>query len=70
MKQSRKAHWEAFWTEADALSLDDVYDNGGRILREVFEICDPQGMRVLEVGAGTGRDSGSEPLSPAQKPST
>lgn len=57
MKQSRKEHWEAFWTEADGLSLDDVYDNGGRILREIFEICDPRGLRVLEVGAGTGRDS-------------
>ena len=57
MRQSRKEHWEAFWTEADGLSLDDVYDNGGRILREIFEICDPRGLRVLEVGAGTGRDS-------------
>lgn len=57
MKQSRKEHWEAFWTEADGLSLDDVYDNGGRILREIFAICDPRGLRVLEVGAGTGRDS-------------
>ncbi len=57
MRESRKEHWEAFWTEAEGLSLDDVYDNGGRILREIFEVCDPAGMRVLEVGAGTGRDS-------------
>ncbi len=58
MRESRKEHWEAFWQEADDLSLDDVYDNGGRILREVFAVCqDPAGMRVLEVGAGTGRDS-------------
>ena len=57
MKESRKEHWEAFWTEADGLSLDDVYDNGGRILREIFRVGDPKGMRILEVGAGTGRDS-------------
>ena len=57
MKESNKAHWEAFWSDADDLSLDDVYDNGGRILREIFAVCDPVGKRVLEVGAGTGRDS-------------
>lgn len=57
MKESRKEHWEAFWVDADGLSLDDVYDNGGRILRELFRVCDPVGKRILEVGAGTGRDS-------------
>ncbi len=57
MKESRKEHWEAFWSQAGELSLDDVYDNGGRILREVFAATDPKGLRVLEVGAGTGRDS-------------
>jgi len=57
MRQSRKEHWEAFWTEADELSLADVYDNGGRILREIFAVSEPRGKRVLEVGAGTGRDS-------------
>lgn len=57
MKESRKEHWEAFWAEADDLSLDDVYDNGGRILREVFALGEPDGLRILEVGAGTGRDS-------------
>ena len=57
MRESRKEHWEAFWSEAGDLSLDDVYDNGGRILREIFATGDPAGLRVLEVGAGTGRDS-------------
>jgi SAM-dependent methyltransferase len=57
MQESRKEHWEAFWADADDLSLADVYDNGGRILREIFAVCDPVGKRVLEVGAGTGRDS-------------
>jgi SAM-dependent methyltransferase len=57
MKESRKEHWEAFWADADDLSLEDVYDNGGRILRELFRICEPAGKRILEVGAGSGRDS-------------
>jgi len=39
------------------MSLDDVYGNDGRILREVFGVMDPKGLRVLEVGAGSGRDS-------------
>lgn len=39
------------------MSLDDVYGNDGRILREVFGVMDPKGMRILEVGAGSGRDS-------------
>ena len=56
MRESRKEHWEAFWTQSTAMSLDDVYGNDGRILRELFAACDPQGMRILEVGAGSGRD--------------
>lgn len=57
MKQSTKQHWEDFWAQADGLSLDDVYGNDGRILREIFGAADPSGLRILEVGAGTGRDS-------------
>jgi ubiquinone/menaquinone biosynthesis C-methylase UbiE len=57
MRESRKEHWQSFWIEAERLSLDDVYGNDGRILREIFATADPRGMRVLEVGAGTGRDS-------------
>jgi len=57
MRESRKEHWRRFWTEAEGLSLDDVYGNDGRILREIFSTMEPSGMRVLEVGAGSGRDS-------------
>lgn len=57
MRESRKEHWERFWTEADQLSLGDVYGNDGRIVREIFGVGSPQGWTVLEVGAGTGRDS-------------
>lgn len=57
MRESRKEHWEAFWSETGRLSVEDVYGNDGRILREIFAAADPRGLRILEVGAGTGRDS-------------
>jgi len=57
MRESRKEHWEAFWTQTSQLSVDDIYGNDGRILREIFAALDPAGARILEVGAGTGRDS-------------
>ncbi|HEX9642148.1 MAG TPA: class I SAM-dependent methyltransferase [Candidatus Krumholzibacteria bacterium] len=57
MRESKKEHWERFWAQTREISVDDVYDNGGRILREIFAVADPKGLRVLEVGAGSGRDS-------------
>ncbi|MBU0742232.1 class I SAM-dependent methyltransferase [bacterium] len=57
MKVSTKRHWQDFWDEADRLGLEDVYGNDGRIVRELFALGDPAGKRVLEVGAGTGRDA-------------
>ena len=57
MRESRKEHWRNFWTEAESLSLNEVYGNDGRILREIFSTMNPAGMCALEVGAGTGRDS-------------
>lgn len=57
MRESRKEHWQTFWQETNRLSLAEVYDNGGRILREIFAATEPRGLRILEVGAGSGRDS-------------
>ena len=57
MKTSTRQHWQDFWDEADRLSLEDVYGNDGRIVRELFALGDPKGKRVLEVGAGSGRDA-------------
>jgi len=41
------------------LDLDDVYGTDGRMVREITNIYqgDLSGRRVLEVGAGTGRDA-------------
>lgn len=54
-RSSEKHHWEDFWEESQ--SIDDVYDNGGRVLAALDRSFEPRGARVLEVGAGSGRDS-------------
>lgn len=54
-RSSEKHHWERFW--ASAPELADVYDTDGRIVEALMRHIDPQAARVLEVGAGTGRDS-------------
>ncbi len=57
MRASTPGHWQRFWEEADALDLDDVYGTDGRLVREISALGDLQGKRILEVGAGTGRDA-------------
>jgi len=57
VRASTPGHWQRFWEEADHLQLDDVYGTDGRMVREVMLLGDPAGKRILEVGAGTGRDA-------------
>ncbi len=57
MRTSTPEHWQKFWEEADTLDLDDVYGTDGRLVREITGLGDLQGKRILEVGAGTGRDA-------------
>ncbi len=47
-------HWESYWKgHAD---LDRTYSTGGRLVREVLRDGEVRGRRVMEVGAGSGRD--------------
>jgi ubiquinone/menaquinone biosynthesis C-methylase UbiE len=55
-KESRREHWETLWQEKKA-DVQQVYSNEGRILQQLLRVCDLRGKSVLEVGAGTGRDS-------------
>lgn len=55
MRQSTKSNWENFWKSKT--DVRDVYSNADRILRNLRAVTDPKGKVVLEVGAGTGRDS-------------
>jgi len=54
-KESRRSHWEDFWEEKRA--IEEVYSNADRIIRNLRRVVDLKGKRVLEIGAGTGRDS-------------
>lgn len=54
-RESTKSHWENFWS--DKKEVHEVYSNEDRVLRNVLRVTDLRGKRVLEVGAGTGRDS-------------
>jgi SAM-dependent methyltransferase len=54
-RESTKSHWEDFW--ANKKEVHEVYSNDNRVLRNLVKLTDLKGKRVLEVGAGTGRDS-------------
>jgi SAM-dependent methyltransferase len=54
LRSSTREHWERYWTNLP--ELDDVYTNEGRVIEQLMRL-DPSGKRVLEVGAGSARDS-------------
>jgi SAM-dependent methyltransferase len=55
MRASTPGHWDRYWRDRTE-SIEDVYSNEARILRQL-ESLQLEGKRVLEVGAGSGRDS-------------
>lgn len=56
MKISEKENWETFWKEKS--HLPEVYANTERIRLNLMKVLpDLRGKNILEVGAGTGRDS-------------
>jgi len=55
MRKSTEAHWTRFWRERAA--IDDVYPTEGRVVEPILSETSVAGKRVLEVGAGSGRDS-------------
>jgi SAM-dependent methyltransferase len=54
-RTSEKQHWDEFWSSSP--ELGDVYANDGRVVAFLAARVELRGARVLEVGAGTGRDS-------------
>ncbi|MFH1754758.1 MAG: methyltransferase domain-containing protein [Candidatus Latescibacterota bacterium] len=54
-KTSEKKHWDTYWQASK--NLNDVYSNQGRIAANLEPYVDVADLKVLEVGAGTGRDS-------------
>jgi len=55
VRKSTEAHWTRFWRERAA--IDDVYPTEGRVVEQILAETQVKGARVLEVGAGSGRDS-------------
>jgi ubiquinone/menaquinone biosynthesis C-methylase UbiE len=55
MKESRRSNWETFWDEKK--DVHEVYSNSDRVVRNLSKIVELKGKKILEVGAGTGRDS-------------
>jgi ubiquinone/menaquinone biosynthesis C-methylase UbiE len=54
-KESRRENWETFWKEKEDVA--QVYSNEDRILRNLLRQGNLRGKKILEIGAGTGRDS-------------
>jgi ubiquinone/menaquinone biosynthesis C-methylase UbiE len=52
---STLAHWESYWL--GHANLEETYSTGGRLTREILSDGPVNGLRVLEVGAGSGRDT-------------
>ncbi|MDZ7374434.1 MAG: class I SAM-dependent methyltransferase [candidate division KSB1 bacterium] len=50
-----RTHWDAFWS--GKRPVEEIYETGDRIVRALTQVVDPRGKWVLEVGAGSGRDS-------------
>lgn len=51
---SEKRHWNNFWKNSP--DVEQIYDNEGRVSKHFTEIVSPDGLKILEVGAGSGRD--------------
>lgn len=55
MRASTPDHWDRYWRDRQG-AIEEVYSNEDRILRQLDDLA-LAGRRVLEVGAGSGRDS-------------
>jgi SAM-dependent methyltransferase len=54
MRESRREHWDRFWRSQP---VEEIYESVGDVHAEIARRRAVAGARVLEVGAGSGRDS-------------
>jgi len=52
--QHNRQVWEKFWDQGKPIA--EVYTNSGRLVRQMQQLGPMTGKRILEVGAGSGRD--------------
>ncbi|MFH0777659.1 MAG: class I SAM-dependent methyltransferase [Candidatus Eisenbacteria bacterium] len=55
MRESTKEHWDNYWLAHK--NADELYSNEERIVTQLVSCCQIEGAQILEVGAGSGRDS-------------
>ena len=55
--RSTRDHWQAYWSQVRAAGVQDTYSTDGRVLREVLRATNSAPSRLLEIGAGSGRDA-------------
>ena len=55
MKSSTKTNWDSFWEKKQ--QVEDVYANSSRVKSNLEKVTTIAGKKILEIGAGTGRDS-------------
>jgi SAM-dependent methyltransferase len=53
-KLSKKSHWENFWETKK--NSDAFYSNANRLISQIYKVTNVYNKKILEVGAGTGRD--------------
>lgn len=54
-KQSTIDHWDRFWKNKE--QIEEVYSNDDRIYLNLAKVTDLKFKKILEVGAGSARDS-------------
>ena len=54
MRQSTQDNWRALWTKRD---IDEVYPTSEILVENLIKFVNVKGLKILEVGAGSGRDS-------------
>ncbi len=54
-RESNRSNWEDFWDQKQ--NTEEVYSNADRVVRNLRSVTDLREKKVLEIGAGTGRDS-------------
>jgi SAM-dependent methyltransferase len=55
LRSSTLGHWESYWRSH--ANLEQTYSTGERLAREIRREGPVEGRKVLEVGAGSGRDT-------------
>jgi SAM-dependent methyltransferase len=53
-RKSEREHWDRFWVSTGG--VEEIYSNEERIAVHIERALSVDGLRILEVGAGSGRD--------------